>query len=238
MPPFFLLIVLACAGTAPLLPQPALAQATIDQRALEPLQKPAATPAPPSPQPAKHPPPSRAAPASATGATATHPVSPASPAPPQVRVPLAPPPAPVLPPALVVPTRPPAPPAPAPVAADAPGTATAIQDGLRVTFGEGRADLNPGTESALRSLAHHATLGDTSFTVAAFAPGVPEDPSTPRRLSLSRALTVRAVLIAAGIPSIRVYVKALGASRGVEDGPADRVDVTLAATNPQARSPQ
>ena len=95
-----------------------------------------------------------------------------------MRVPLAPPPAPVLPPPLIVPTRPPAPPAPAPVAADAPGAAAPIPDGLRVTFGEGRADLNPGTETALRTLAHGAPA-ETSFTVAAFAPGAPEDPSTP-----------------------------------------------------------
>jgi outer membrane protein OmpA-like peptidoglycan-associated protein len=208
----FLFLALLWAGPASLVPLPAHAQVTFDQRALEPLQKPPVTP-----EPAKPPAPARPAP--------PRPAAPV--APPQVRVPLAPPPAPVLPPALVVPTRPPAPPAPAPVAADAPGAAVPIQAGLRVTFGEARADLNPATESALRALAGAAS-GETSFTVAAFAPGAPEDPSTPRRLALSRALTVRAVLIAAGIPSVRIYVKALGASHGVEDGPADRVDVTLA----------
>jgi outer membrane protein OmpA-like peptidoglycan-associated protein len=167
----------------------------------------------------------------------THPATATGAAPPQVRVPLGPPPAPVLPPPLVVPTRPPAPPAPAPVAADAPGAAAPIPDGLRVTFGDGRADLNPGTEKALRTLAQ-AAAAETSFTVAAFAPGAPEDPSTPRRLSLSRALTVRSVLMEEGIPSVRVYVKALGASHGVEEGPADRVDIILAAPTPNAPSTQ
>ncbi len=276
---FFVFLALACAGTTALVPRFAHAQATMDQRALEPLQKstPSPEPAKPAKPPHKHPAPpppagkphstgsSTAKPAAAHPNAASHPAAhapatatvaaptppavahpaavtaPAPPAPPQVRlaspssqvrVPLGPPAAPVVPPPLIVPTRPPAPPPPAPVAADAPGAAAKIQDGLRITFGDGRADLNPGTESALHALAQSAPTG-TSFTVVAFAPGAPEDPSTPRRLSLSRALTARSVLIAAGIPSVRVYVKALGASRGVEDGPADRVDVVLEAPNPQ-----
>lgn len=252
-------LTLACAGMAALAPSPARAQASVDERALEPLQPPPASPAPAAPEetkpasqrpphrshrPPSHPPaPHAASPPAVAKPTAPPPNAPpapkpaAPPAPPQVRVPLGPPPAPVLPPALVVPTRPPAPPSPAPVSADAPGAASPIQDGLRVTFGESRADLNPGTESALRTLAH-AAAADASLTVSAFAPGSPEDPSTPRRLSLSRALTVRSVLIAEGIPSVRIYVKALGASQGIGDGPADRVDVTLAAALPQARPPQ
>jgi outer membrane protein OmpA-like peptidoglycan-associated protein len=289
---FSIVLALACAGTASLVSVAAHAQATVDPRALEPLQAPATAQEQASPQtnaqPAKpagthhkrtaHPvaphspaaPPasgqqSSASPSAGKPAAAVHPVAPAAqpvpppapgqpstltpppkpaagthlaaPAPPQVRVPLGPPPGPVLPPPLIVPIRPPAPPAPAPVAADAPGAAAPIPDGLRVTFGEGRADLNPGTETALRTLAHRAPA-ETSFTVAAFAPGAPEDPSTPRRLSLSRALTVRSVLMAEGIPSVRVYVKAFGASHGVEDGPADRVDVTLASANPQAPTSQ
>ena len=258
-----IVLALACAGSVALAPPAARAQASVDERALETLQPPATpepaapdttTPAsPPHRHPAHRAPTHPAAPPAATP-PATPPPAPTSPAtpkpsappanaatappaPPQIRVPLAPPPAPVLPPAMVVPTRPPAPPAPAPVAADAPGAATAIPDGLRVTFGEGRADLNPATEAALRALAHGA-VADTSFIVSAYAQGAPEDPSTPRRMSLSRALTVRAVLIAEGIASVRIYVKALGATQGVWDGPANRVDVTLAAPKPQAGSPQ
>jgi len=73
--------------------------------------------------------------------------------------------------------------------------------GLGQPFGDGRADLNPATDTALRALAH-AAPADASFTVAAFAPSIPDDPSTPRRLSLSRALTVRSVLIAEGIEDV------------------------------------
>ena len=59
--------------------------------------------------------------------------------------------------------------------------------------------------------------------VVATAAGSADDPSTPRRLSLSRALAVRAVLINEGIPSTRIYPRALGPNIG--DGPPDRVDV-------------
>ena len=151
-------------------------------------------------------------------------------------MPLTPPPAPVLPPPLVVPTRPPAPPSPAVVTADAPGSVAHIPDGVRITFGESRSDLNPATESALRLLAH-AAPAEASFNVAAFAPGIPEDPSTPRRTSLSRALTVRSVLIAEGVTSMRIYVKALGAGAGLADGPEDRVDVTVMTPPPPPPPP-
>lgn len=228
---FPLLLALACAGTASLVPLPVLAQASVDQRALEPLQQQPAAPTPAKPAPAK-PAPAKPAPR----ATPAHPAAPVPPAPPPVRVPPAPPPAPVLPPSVVVPTRPPPPPPPIPIAADAPGLVEQIPDGLRITFGDGRADLNPATESALRTLAH-AAPADVSFTVAAFAPDIPDDPSTPRRLSLSRALTVRSVLITEGIASERIYVKALGGGPGLAAGPANRADVTTAATNPQTKPP-
>ena len=208
------------------MPLPVLAQASVDQRALVPLQ-----PQPAAPPPAK-PAPARPAPAK----PAPHPAAPVPPAPPPVRVPPAPPPLPVLPPPVVVPTRPPAPPPPIPIAADAPGLVEQIPDGQRITFGDGRADLNPATESALRTLAH-AAPADASFTIAAFAPDIPDDPSTPRRLSLSRALAVRSVLIAEGIASERIYVKALGGGPGIAAGPVNRADVTTAATSPQAKPP-
>ena len=245
MQPFVLAFVLACADAVLLAPAPAHAQATVDQRALEPLQQtqpaaPETTKPTPAHRAPAHPA-SRTAPRSTATPRQTTPVAKPSPPPPppapEVRVPLAPPPPPVLPPALVVPTRPPAPPPPVPVSADARGAAEQIPDGLRVTFGGGSAVLNPATEGALRTLAHTAPP-DATFTVSAFAAGSADDPSTPRRLSLSRALAARSVLIAEGVASPRIYVKALGASGGVAQGPADRVDVTVAATNPQAKSPQ
>jgi hypothetical protein len=78
----------------------------------------------------------------------------------------------------------------------------------------------------LRSFAHGvANTGEATFNVLAYATGAPEDPSTPRRLSLARALAARSVLISEGVQSTHIYVRALGASS--TEGPADRVDVML-----------
>lgn len=211
---------------------PARAQVTVNPGALDIL--------PSQPQtrpPQRQPPPQRPA------AQPQQPARPAPPppAPPVVRpaapltVPAAPPPAASMPPPVAVPTQRPAPPAPVVVSPDAPGQASAIPGGTRVTFGPDRSDLNPATEAALRTLAR-SVKGDegTALNVLAYAAGGPEDPSTPRRVSLARALIARAVLIQEGIVSTRIYVRALGASGG--DGPADRVDVTAAGAQPRAGS--
>lgn len=144
-------------------------------------------------------------------------------------MPAVPPPPPVLPPPIEVPFRPVEPPSSAPVATDAPGGFEKIPGGLRITFGNGRADLNPNTLAALKTLAHTATPGsNTVFNVTGYAAGAPDDPSTPRRLSLSRAVAVRGVLMGEGVASTQIYVKALGAALPAQEMPADRVDITSA----------
>jgi outer membrane protein OmpA-like peptidoglycan-associated protein len=144
-------------------------------------------------------------------------------------VPLAPPPvatlAPLSPPP---PSHPAPPPRPAPVVAGAAGEVLPIPDGLRLTFGAGSADLNPETDAALQKLAHDtAAKPGATVTVLAYAAGSLDDPSTPRRLALSRALAARTVLLAAGVNSTHIYLRALGSNSG--EGPPDRVDVTVTA---------
>ena len=68
----------------------------------------------------------------------------------------------------------------------------------------------------------------------AWSAGTPDDPSTPRRLSLARALAVRAVLISEGVASPRIYVRALGADGG---DPPDRAEITRAAAPAPAPGP-
>lgn len=171
------------------------------------------------------------------------------PAPAPIPVPPVPPPPPSLPPPLVVPIRPPPPPLPATVKLDAPGEATPIKDGLRLTFAPDGAALNPTTDAAIRKVAHAPSVGAANFTITAFAKGLPDDPSAARRLSLSRALAVRSVLINEGVTSLHIYVKALGAERapGVErapgaptpeEAPADRVDIVTSPNAPAAKSSQ
>ncbi len=148
----------------------------------------------------------------------------------------APPPAAALPPPQVSTQPRPTPPALAPVVPDAVGVASQIPGGVRVTFGSGTADLNADTDAALHTFAK-SIAADPSKTVNlyAYAAGKPDDPSTPRRLSLSRALAARAILINEGIASTRIYPRALGATPS--DGPPDRVDVTVAGAAPPPAPP-
>ena len=95
---------------------------------------------------------------------------------------------------------------------------------MRVTFGPGKSDLSPATVDALHKLAQaFAPNPAIDVNVYGYAAGAPDDPSTPRRLSLSRALAARAVLMSDNIPSTRIYVHALGST--ASSGPQDRVDV-------------
>lgn len=210
---------------------PVRAQVALDQRALEGLQ---ATPPAPKPAPRQQPrvqvAPNR--PSSPGRDAAPERTGPRTQQPPAVRlvpgappvVPQAAPVVPVIPPPTAVPVAPPLPPAPAPVAADAPGEATAIPGGTRVSFGPGRSDLNPATEQALREVGRALKANEAStVSLLAYAQGRPEDPSTPRRLSLARALAARTVLMSEGVASTRIYVRALGSAS--VDPPVDRVDV-------------
>ena len=156
--------------------------------------------------------------------------------PPAATVPTEPPPTaaivPVAPPA---PEAAPAPPPPPPIVAGAHAAASATANGLRVTFGKDVTDLSPASADQIKALSQSVPQGGTgsaettSFEVAAYATGTQADPSTARRLSLSRALAVRSALIADGVPSARIYVRALGSQSG--EGPADRVDLTVLGGN-------
>jgi outer membrane protein OmpA-like peptidoglycan-associated protein len=109
-------------------------------------------------------------------------------------------------------------PAPVPVAAPLPAS-------VRLLFDGGQTDLSPGDEATIRDLARAIPAPD-SVNVIAYAAGKPDDPSTARRLSLSRGMAVRSALMASGIASSQIYVRALGAAG--TDGPADRVELTVA----------
>jgi outer membrane protein OmpA-like peptidoglycan-associated protein len=212
-----------------LIPLPALAQVTTDSGALDtlaPAAKPAAPKATAAPHHAKHhKPPAHAA---------------ARPAPLRaIPIPAAPPANPVIPPApFVMPAHKPPPPPPVPVRADAAGAATAVDGATRITFGAASSDLNPGTVAALQKIAAEAKANPTmQINLTAWAPGTAEDPSTPRRLSLDRALAARAVLINAGIVSDRIHAIAKG-FEGVGSGPPDRVDVVEVLPPVQPSTPQ
>jgi outer membrane protein OmpA-like peptidoglycan-associated protein len=229
---------------------PALAQVTVDLHALDALPGakspgPEARPRRPPPKPGQRPatsatlnkpsPQQPAAPSTPVPPTATATQAPtapqAVPAPPAATLPEAAPPvialAPVAPPPPAAQAPPPPPP---PISDTAASAASAVGAGLRVTFGEGETDLSPASAGAIQNLVRAGPQGEgISFNVVAYAAGTPEDPSTARRLSLARALAVRSALIADGVSSTRIYVRALGAQAG--DAPADRVDLSVLGAN-------
>ncbi|HQT77539.1 MAG: hypothetical protein B7Z80_27410 [Rhodospirillales bacterium 20-64-7] len=130
-----------------------------------------------------------------------------------------------------------APPPPPPVSATAGTVAAPTSAGLRLTFAPGQSDLTPESVAAIKKLTSQVTLGDaTTYNVSAYAPGKPDDPSTARRLSLSRAMAVRSALVADGVPSPRIFVRALGAEYG--NGPADRVDLDVTGAATAAATPE
>jgi outer membrane protein OmpA-like peptidoglycan-associated protein len=209
------------------LPAAALAQVTTDTHALDALRT---TPAPApatapraKPEPATRP--SHRTPAHKTTAPAAPVKKPPPPLPP------GPPANPVIaPPPFVMPAHPPPPPPPVPVKPDAPGAAQALPGQLeRITFGPGSSDLNPATAEAIRQIAATAIAHpELLVTITAWAAGNNDDPSTPRRISLDRALAARAVLINAGVISERIHAVAKGfADPGA--GPIDRVDIAMSA---------
>jgi outer membrane protein OmpA-like peptidoglycan-associated protein len=208
----FLSAVLLTAAT------PVLAQVTVDLHALQALPNRAAAGRGPRA-------PAQTAPGSATVVTRVAPTAAA---------PAAPAPQPDLPEgvpdtALINPIAPPEPPVgaappPPPVSDTAATTAAPTTSGLRLTFAPEQSDLSPESSASIRQLTAAAPGGDsTTFNVLAYAPAKADDPSTARRISLSRAMAVRGALVADGVPSARIFVRALGEQYG--DGPPDRVDI-------------
>lgn len=234
------------------LSSPAGAQVTIDLHALDAL--PAARPPPRhiAPRPARKPAKVEARThAPATVAAKPPAATPASPAPAQVAVapqaaapPVVPPVAALLPSIAAAPPPPatmaslPAGPPPSAVQASAPA-APAQSRTLLVRFAPDQSDLTPPETSALTGLAHATPHTDTtSFEVAAYAPAAGGDASSARRLSLARALAVRTVLVAAGVPAASVYVRALGAPPASEAGQPDRAVVTVMGANGSPAAPE
>ena len=96
----------------------------------------------------------------------------------------------------------------------------------RVIFPSGESQLPDAGKSAMEPVIKKLQ-GDENLRLQlkAFASGGQDSTNTARRLSLSRALAVRAFLIDNNIQSTRMDVRALGDRS--EGGPADRVDLIV-----------
>ena len=128
--------------------------------------------------------------------------------------------------------EPPPAPEPAPVVAALPAAVPvggmAPGEEMRLLFDGDSAELAGDASTQLSDLAAQLTADEgLRVQVKAYASGSGGSASTARRISLSRALAVRAHLIGEGVRSMRIDVRALGNKS--EDGPAERVDVVLVA---------
>lgn len=135
----------------------------------------------------------------------------------------------------------PAPPAVKPPPVAAPKTVAALPAGLTpaapkpsapaagvsaaILFAPGAVELTPGARAQLDAVL--ASLSGTQrVQLKAYAAGAPDDAEV-RRTSLKRALSVRSHLLAAGMESTRIDVRALGPAG--DGGPDDRLDVIVVA---------
>jgi len=214
----------------PLAPAPAPTVNTVPIPEPEPTPEP--TPTAPATEPVTPPTPAVVAvPKAPVAQTAPAPQTQASAPPtpePQVAAPEAPPaaPAPSTAPAPQVTTSQPKTTEPQ-VAAVPPAQATApIGDSLRIAFTGDSATLPAIAKKNLRALAERMKADDSlRAQVKAYAGGSSGSPSAARRLSLSRALAVRAYLIEQNVRSTRIDVRALG--NRFKGGPSERVDIVL-----------
>jgi len=219
------------------LASPVRAQVAVDLNALDPAPSPTKRPEPrprprPSAQPSDQPlaeplDPTTARPAprpSAAPRPAPKP-APSAAVKPTPEPPAAATPAPSAAAAVALPTTPPPPAAASPAPPEPPHVTANATAALRLTFGGEETELTPDRIADLKRFVGSATTaGAAGYNVFAYAGGPADDASIARRLSLSRALAVRGALMEGGVPSSRIYMRALGAQSG--DGPPDRVDLT------------
>ncbi len=185
------------------------------------------------------------APAPAAKVEVSTPAPPAPPVPAETKTAKAAGPAPAAAPA------PPAPPAPEPVkskapppppkVAEAPKPAEAAKtmasanagidikpgQAVRIEFGETATKIPGAIKGQLRAVAEGVRdKADLRLQLMAFAGAEGLSASKARRMSLSRALSVRSFLIENGVRSTRIDVRALG--NKTSEKPANRVDVNIA----------
>lgn len=97
---------------------------------------------------------------------------------------------------------------------------------VQVTFPEKQSSLPDEAKAALEKLAAQVSDVPTArLQLKAYAGGEDLQANRARRLSLSRALSVRSFLMANGIRSTRIDVRALGNKADGE--PLNRVDVVV-----------
>ncbi len=100
------------------------------------------------------------------------------------------------------------------------------QDQWTLLFEDGAAILSDQDTKTLDQIAQYLQENEAlKIQLRAFADGTPETTSKARRLSLTRALTVRTYLLDQGVNATAMDVRALGIDKSAKDQSADRVDL-------------
>jgi len=121
------------------------------------------------------------------------------------------------------------PPAKAAPVAEAAPSPTAVDANAKpahsVKFDKDKTDLSDDAKSELNAIAEKAKDAQSGLRIVAYASGTPEQASVARRMSLSRALQVRAFLIGKGVNQLSINVQALG--NQTTGSNADRADIFI-----------
>ena len=104
-------------------------------------------------------------------------------------------------------------------------TAPSQLNKLEIAFMSETTNLNSKFHNDLSLLAQTSLKNKSRIQLRAYASNSGNSPSHARRVSLSRALTVRSFLIRKGVPSTNIDVRALGEPN--DTNLKDRVDVVL-----------
>jgi outer membrane protein OmpA-like peptidoglycan-associated protein len=113
--------------------------------------------------------------------------------------------------------------APKPAAPATPALAPQGDATASLAFSKDATDLSESAKAELNNLAKDVLAKGSSVRIVAYAAGSAEQASVARRVSLSRALQVRAFLIDKGVDQLRINVQAQG--NKVPSGNADRADI-------------
>lgn len=99
----------------------------------------------------------------------------------------------------------------------------------RIDFAKGKSDLDPGQSDILATKVLSALKGEENprrVQIQAYATASDQGQSSARRVSLLRALSIRAWLVGQGVDPRKIDVRALG-DQGTGEGSADRVDLVI-----------
>jgi outer membrane protein OmpA-like peptidoglycan-associated protein len=104
----------------------------------------------------------------------------------------------------------------------APAPAHATQGDVTIAFDKTSSELTPAAENDLANLAAQMkTKPNQRLQIRAYATDAASNESNARRMSLSRALMVRAYLVEKGVKPVNLDVRALGSENGAT--PSDAV---------------